>query len=233
VLVHGGSSDHTRFTPSLAALSARYTVYAMDRRGRGASGDGPEYSLAREAEDILAVIATAGDSVFLLGHSYGGICALEAAMRSSRVRKLVLYEPPIAAPPNDRIDDYEALLAAGRNEEMLNRFLRDNARLPDAEIEALRRLPTWSARVAAAPTIPRELRVVQAYEPDLGRLAALGIPTLLLVGSDSPRFQQEGSALLDRTIPDSRVVILRGQQHSAMMTAPELFTAAVAAFLRD
>ena len=40
LLVHGTSSDRTRWLPVMKALEARRTVYAMDRRGRGASGDG-------------------------------------------------------------------------------------------------------------------------------------------------------------------------------------------------
>jgi pimeloyl-ACP methyl ester carboxylesterase len=233
VLVHGASSDHTRFAPALKALSEHFTVYAMDRRGRGSSLDSQDYALAREYEDILAVVDVAPDPVFLLGHSYGGICALEAALRTSRVRKLILYEPPVAAPQNDSISDYEALLAEGRNEEMLERFLRENARLPESEIEMLRRLPTWSSRVAAARTIPRELRVVQSYELDMQRLATLEIPTLLLVGGDSPQFQQDGAEQLHKAIPGSRVVALPGQQHSAMMTAPGLFVEEVRSFLEE
>jgi pimeloyl-ACP methyl ester carboxylesterase len=232
VLVHGTSSDHTRFALTFDGLSRYFTVYAMDRRGRGSSEDGPDYSLMSEAEDVLAVVAVAGDPVFLLGHSYGGICALEAALRTTRIQKLILYEPPVAAPGHN-ILEYEALLAAGRSEDILERFLREISRLPEAEIERLRQLPTWSARVAAACTIPRELRVVQNYGIDPARLATLRIPTLLLLGSDSPQYQQDGTAQLHQAIDASRVIILQGQQHSAMMTAPELFNREVTSFLNE
>jgi pimeloyl-ACP methyl ester carboxylesterase len=39
ILVHGGTADHTRWAPILPALEEHFTVYAMDRRGRGSSGD--------------------------------------------------------------------------------------------------------------------------------------------------------------------------------------------------
>ena len=64
----------------------------MDRRGR--SGDAEEYSLKKELDDVKAVLDMAGPDSYLLGHSYGAVCALEAAKRFS-VSKLVLYEPPI------------------------------------------------------------------------------------------------------------------------------------------
>ena len=57
VLVHGTAADHSRWAPVLPALAARFTVLAVDRRGRGASGDARDYALEREAEDVAAVIA--------------------------------------------------------------------------------------------------------------------------------------------------------------------------------
>ena len=56
VLVHGAVADHTRWRPLLPYLEAHATVHAMDRRGRGASGDAPVYDLAREFEDVAAVV---------------------------------------------------------------------------------------------------------------------------------------------------------------------------------
>src|SRR5687767_12504745 len=95
LLVHGTTADHSRWTPLLPALEARFTVHAMDRRGRGESGDAADYSLVREFEDVAAVVDAIGGPVNLLGHSYGALCSLEAALRTSNLRKLILYEPPI------------------------------------------------------------------------------------------------------------------------------------------
>jgi pimeloyl-ACP methyl ester carboxylesterase len=54
VLVHGTTADHSRWTPLLAALERHFTVYAMDRRGQGESGDAEPYALEREFEDVAA-----------------------------------------------------------------------------------------------------------------------------------------------------------------------------------
>ena len=78
VLVHGTPADHTRWQPMLPHLEPHVTVHAIDRRGRGASGDGPEYRLEREYEDVAAVVdavAPAGTRVDVYGHSHGGIVA--------------------------------------------------------------------------------------------------------------------------------------------------------------
>ncbi|MBD0283128.1 MAG: alpha/beta fold hydrolase, partial [Thermoleophilaceae bacterium] len=103
VLVHGAAADHSRWAPVLPALAERFTVLAVDRRGRGGSGDADAYALEREFEDLAAVVEWAGEGVNVLGHSYGGVCALEAALRTDRIRKLVLYEPPmgfLVSPPH-------------------------------------------------------------------------------------------------------------------------------------
>jgi pimeloyl-ACP methyl ester carboxylesterase len=126
VLVHGAPADHTRWRPLLPYLESHATVHAMDRRGRGASGDAPDYHLAREFEDVAAVVdavaEASGSAVDVYGHSFGGLCAFGGATLNSSIRRLVLYEgwPPVnpdawALPPGigPRVD---ALLADGDGE---------------------------------------------------------------------------------------------------------------------
>src|SRR5258708_32860125 len=54
VIVHGGTGDRSRWTPLFPLFASRFRICAMDRRGHGASGDSPHYSLQREAEDVAA-----------------------------------------------------------------------------------------------------------------------------------------------------------------------------------
>jgi pimeloyl-ACP methyl ester carboxylesterase len=95
VLVHGTAADHSRWRPVIPALEESFTVYAIDRRGRGGSGDAEDYSVEKEFEDVAAVVDSLGEPVNLLGHSYGGLLALEAALLTRNVRKLVLYDSRI------------------------------------------------------------------------------------------------------------------------------------------
>ena len=90
VLVHGAAADHARWAPVLPAFEERFTVIAIDRRGRGESGDGAGYAIEREYEDVAAVADWAGPGTCLLGHSYGGVCALEAALVSGSVGRLMV-----------------------------------------------------------------------------------------------------------------------------------------------
>src|ERR671915_1723814 len=148
VLVHGAAADHGRWSPVLPALEERFTVYAIDRRGRGGSGDADGYTMEREAEDIASVVDSIGDSVNLLGHSYGALLALEADLLTRNVRKLVLYDPGIEVAgqeiyPHEVIDRLEALLEAGDRNGVVATTMREVAGLPHEVVEHMRSQPVW------------------------------------------------------------------------------------------
>lgn len=240
VLVHGMASNHARW--ELFDVRPRFaeqtTVYAMDRRGHGESGDTEEYALEREFEDVAAVVDAIDDPVHLLGHSHGGLCALEAALRTDTLCSLVVYEPagPWELPhlySEKRYEELAALVEAGENERALLLFLREVIGLPESQIDALRAAPNWSSRVDEAPTLPREYRAPVLYEFEPERFANVSTPTLLLVGGESPQWIKDATDVIDETLPNSRISILEGQEHLAMNTAPDLFIDEVLAFVRE
>jgi pimeloyl-ACP methyl ester carboxylesterase len=234
VLVHGTTADHTRWSRVVPLFETHFTIHAMDRRGRGASGDAERYSLEQEGADVAAVVESLDEPVTLLGHSYGGLCALEAATRTSRLRRLVLYEPPlptgveiVPAATRERI---EAHLARGEREAALLTFFREVVHAPEPQIAMLRAHPAWPGRLAAAHTLAREMRVEEDYRFDLGRLRDVPCPTLFLLGGDSPPFLQEATRRLHAALPGSRIQAMPGQQHIAMDTIPEAFVEFVRQF---
>ncbi len=242
VLAAGTGAANPRAWPAVAALGARFTVCALDRRGHGASGDGADYSLEREAEDVAAVVdaAAAVDAgaagASLLGHSFGALVALEAALLTRNVRKLILYEPafalgggPLYAP--GMIARHEALLAAGDREGVLALHYGELAGLSPEEMDALRAGPAWPERLRAAHTVPREMRAEEGYRFDPRRFGTLPVPTLLLTGEKSSDLLAVPTRALHAALPNSRLAVLPGQQHIAMYTAPELFARAVIDFL--
>jgi pimeloyl-ACP methyl ester carboxylesterase len=240
VLVHGTSADHTRWAPVLPALNQHFTVYAVDRRGRGGSGDAAGYSVAREFEDIAALCNAIGGPVNLLGHSYGGLCSLGAATHVHHLRRLILYEPPIPAGidnvyPPDALRTMQDMLAAGDRDGVVSTFMSEIVRMPPHELELLRSAPAWQGRLAAAHTILREIDTTNsgAYRFDPNNYRSFYTPTLLLLGGDSPAFLRAAIGALDTGLPNSRVVVMPGQQHTAMNTAPDLFVSDVVQFLTE
>ena len=196
----------------------------MDRRGRGASGDGPAYSVEREFEDVAAVVdsiaETSGSPVDVYGHSYGGECAFGAALLTSNIGRLVLYEgwPPVTPQklvfPRDVEERLDALVAAGENEAALETFMRDIVKVSEEELAAIRAQPSWPARVAAAPTITREIRAFFGDRFDPARAASIAVPVLILAGADTPVEIKDDPEAVAAALPDARLVVDRGSAAS-------------------
>jgi pimeloyl-ACP methyl ester carboxylesterase len=234
--VHGTSADHTRWAPVVPALEQHFTVYACDRRGRGASGDAADYAMEREFEDVAAIVDGIGGPVDLMGHSYGAICSLEASLLTSNVRRLALYEPPIPAgapiyPPSMH-DRLGALLAKGDREGVVATFWAEVVRAPPEQLALLRSLPAWQGRVAAAHTIVRELLAHDGYVFQPEKFTAMTTPTLLLVGGSSPPFFRAAIDRVSSALPQAYLVVMPDQQHAAMDTGTAAFVDLVLAFLR-
>ncbi len=241
VLIHGGAAgDHTRWELAgvRAALAQHMTVYAVDRRGRGESGDGAKYAMELEYDDVVAVVDAISEPVILLGHSSGALFAMEAALRTDSIRKLILYEPVFAIGDYEPyseplIAEMEALLSEGKNEEALILFMQDAVNLTPEEIDALREGPSWQRRLRAVHTIPREERTEGEYRFDAARFRDMTTPTLLLVGDQSlPPFVQATEAV-NEALPNSRIFTFEGHGHVAMLTATESFIEVVLAFARE
>jgi pimeloyl-ACP methyl ester carboxylesterase len=225
LLIHGSGAFRKSWVRVAPRLQARFHTYAMDRRGHGESTDGPNYSLAREAEDIVQVVETLPQPVFVLGHSYGAIVTLEALRLTHKVSRAVIYEPPVPVPdgiPRTSPDTICARLAGGDNEGALLAFFKDYVRLPPPLIEGLFHDPSWAVRVKLAPTLCRESTVVSTYAFAPGRFAGVTTPPLFLLGGGSPPQMATSVRTVASALPHSRLHILPGQQHDAMFTAPDL-----------
>jgi pimeloyl-ACP methyl ester carboxylesterase len=240
VLVHGATADHTAWRTSGPLLATTHTLYALDRRGRGASGDTLPYAVAREYEDVAAVVdavaAETGGPVDLIGHSYGGRVGLGAALLTPNLRRLVVYEGAPAPAARSFLGRavmarLEALALAGDREGLLADFMTTVVGMTPAELAAFRDSPTWPRRAEAAPTIIREMRAEATEEAGPERYAEIRIPVLQLIGSDSPAIFTEGTWALDTLLRDGHVVVLPGQKHAAHHADPVRFVAEVRRFL--
>jgi len=236
VMVHGSIQDHTVSAAFVAELRADYTTYAMDRRGFGASGDGPSYSLEREFADVAAVIdevaARSGSRVALWGHSFGASCAMGAAALTASVSHLLLYEPSLGLPyPAGWIDEVERLVATGDLESAIVMVLRDLLEFTDEQIEQRRAEPEWAGRVATAPTVAREARAEQEWTYAGNPMDRIIAPTLLLSGSESPPDIKQATAAARAAIPGARVRMLAGHAHIAHRTDPAMVAGIVREFV--
>jgi pimeloyl-ACP methyl ester carboxylesterase len=239
VFVHGSTSDHdTAFRFVIPMLEKYFTIHAMDRRGRGGSGDGPEYSFERELEDVVAVVESAGEEVNLFGHGFGALLALEASLRTPAVRKLCIYEGGITTSrstiyPPGTVERMEQFLEDGNRDAVVFTFMTEIIRMSTDDLGVLRSQPRWLERLKNAHTIPRELHADRDYRFDPARFAGFEVPTLVIVGEFSPESDHVDALVLEKSLPNARVEELPGAGHAATHTAPEMFAGVVGDFFYD
>jgi pimeloyl-ACP methyl ester carboxylesterase len=230
LLIHGALLNGAiSWGAVLPKLAEHFTVYAMDRRGRAPSGDAKEYSIAKEADDIAAVVEAIGGQVILLAHSYGALATLEALDRLKTVSHLILYEPPVVLQPGDPAiaAKLDRALETDNREELVTTFLRDQIRVPPDRIPMMKASPIWPIVLRIAPTLPRETRTVNTYSASRERLAQWTTPTTVLLGSVTVGLLKDAAFFLHDAIPGCRLVILEGQGHGAMLDAPDFFAAKI------
>ena len=238
--VHGGTADRSRWAPVVGPLSERFTLYLLDRRGRGASqseSEGP-YALEREAEDVACVVEAIGEPVLCLGHSYGALVCMEALLLTNRIAKALLYEPPFDTPGHtvtqgesgDFFDRFSALLRNGEREAALELFYTEVIGIDPAPIRVL---PVWQARLAAVHTLEREGRIGLQYRCEPERYASLQVPIRFLLGECSPPAFKASSAAAVAAIPGSKLVVLPEQGHTMIDADPRGFVTQVLQFFES
>jgi pimeloyl-ACP methyl ester carboxylesterase len=240
ILVHGASADHTTFRVVGPLLAPSFTVHAVDRRGRGASGDGAGYAIEREFDDVATVAelvaAETGTPADVAGHSYGGRCALGAGLRTDTIRRIVSYEgaptPPGSSyhPPGVETRLRERL-AAGDRDGALATFLREVVGMNEADLAAYQADPVWPLRAAAAGTVLRELEAEADPAASLEALGRVKQPVLQLLGGESLAVFRDATLALDKRLADGRVVVIDGARHAAHHTHPAAVVEAIQDFL--
>lgn len=225
ILVAGATQyraiDRTR-TPSLQKQLARqFTVINYDRRGRGDSSDTWPYAVAREIEDIAALISANGGEARIFGMSSGAVLAMEAAAAMPRVIKsLALYEPPIdpdasVAHYRDEHRTMATLAAEGRASDMMSRFLLGVGMSEDV-LKGFQDDPIWPIYAAAGLTLEHDYRVLadaRASDAPPERWQNAIMPVLVLDGDKSLPFMAAGADWVASTLHNVERVTLADQGH--------------------
>jgi pimeloyl-ACP methyl ester carboxylesterase len=176
-----------RVRPGRRLVLSLHRDHLRPARPRG-SGDAQAYAVQREIEDIIALIANFGDSAMVFGESSGAVLALEAALAGAPITRLALYEPPFIVDserepmPADLPDRLDALIAAGRRDDVLELFMTVAAGMPPEAVQETRSSTMWPVLDKVAHTIAYDGRVMgdtQSGNPEtLQRFAPVSIPTL-------------------------------------------------------
>ena len=230
ILFGGAMRSAVDYMPLGEAMAERTRVHVVDRRGRGCSGPlGPNYTIDREREDLLAVqAATGARSVF--GHSYGGLVVLRAAARTDVFDRIAVYEPGVSLGGSIRTDwlpRYQQYLDHSDTRGAFAYFVQQSGHAP----KAVTHLPLWYLRCVMRlvvrgeqwerfePLLPANLlehQEVAACDGAVDEYAAIQARVLLLAGSRSP--SSSGRQLVDalrNLIPCATTSVLDGLDHNA------------------
>ncbi len=232
--VHGTADDRIGFDRVAPLLADRFTVFAMDRRGRGLSGDNPRYHLTREYEDVeamaSAIAAVRGEPVDVFSHSYGSLCVIGAARQCEALGRLLFYEPPPGTPSN-LVGRMVALTEAGDLEGVMRVQFCELQQLPVAAFDKLKADPVrWARYLDFAGTIAREFVNARRMRINAEEFRTYPHRVRFLVGAVTfpPLAQYTDRALL--AFPHADKKILPGQAHAAMRVAPELVAQEIGEF---
>jgi pimeloyl-ACP methyl ester carboxylesterase len=240
IVVGGATCDRTITRPLAEQLAQHFTVINYDRRGRGDSSDTAPYAVEREIEDLAALIAEAGGTASVYGHSSGAALALHAAAHGLPISKLVLHEPPYVPDGEEErrisreyAEKLKTILAEGRRGDAVELFMT-TVGTPQEMVDRMRSEPWWARMEAIAPTLAYDSEVMGdsrrggTIPVDLvGRVTP---PTLVLVGGASPAWMIDVGRQVADAMPNGRHSVLEDQEH---VVPPELLAPVLAEFFAD
>lgn len=212
VLVMGAFNDRKTGSALAAALATHFTVICYDRRGRGDSGDGAEYSVQREVEDLDALIRATSGNAAVFGYSSGAALALAAAANGVPITRLALFELPPAQPP-EHARELAALIAQGRRGDAVEYFQRRVVGIPEEVVVGLRHAPFRPALEAMAHTVVYDATVTSRDHLTAELFARVRPPTLAIAGSASPPVMREVAETLAPSLPNGRALVVEGATH--------------------
>jgi pimeloyl-ACP methyl ester carboxylesterase len=201
-------------------LAKHFTVIDYDRRGRGESGDQARYEVAREVEDLAALVqGAAGGPCYVFAQSSGAALALWAAAAGVPMKALVAYEPPymIGVPKDHPTATYQArvtaLIAAGRRDDALTLFMV-TVGLPRFAVALMRLFPFWKDMRSTAHTLPYDAAVMGDFALPAERLASIKVPVVAVAGEKTAPMLKRAVREAARVIPGAQERVAPGMGHA-------------------
>jgi pimeloyl-ACP methyl ester carboxylesterase len=223
LIIHPGFDDGRSWAKVAARLRGRFRVVRIVRRQYRL--DLPAlcpYSIDREVEAVLALALAIGEPMVMVGHSSGGVVALEALAASpSTFAGAVIFEAPVAIGPPTRGAAHtraEAAVAAGKPGKAMQIFVRDIVGEPASSAWLLRLLMAFIPKLRALA--PRQISDLDGVGQRLDTYARIKTPTMLLRAERSPAHLGERLEALAAVIPHAQTAVLVGRDHTAHLKAP-------------
>jgi pimeloyl-ACP methyl ester carboxylesterase len=224
----------------LPYLTDRFTCHLPSMRCRGLSGDHPDLSIPRLAEDVITYVDSIGEPTGLVGWSLGASLALLAAAQSSVAVAIAPFEPAMMNLMDEREEAVMGGAVASMGEQAQAGDLKAAVRaflgwpFTEAEIAMADRAGYTDAAGRYAPSLLEFFRqATESDSPEVDEaavLAAISVPVLALKGSDTRPFFADSVRYVGDHAPDARVHDIPGAAHAAPMTHPDALAEALTEF---
>jgi pimeloyl-ACP methyl ester carboxylesterase len=246
VMLNGGTADMSVFSSHSKQLSADYKVIRMEQFNVQYATEGrtlpKTYSVQMESEAIKATLDSLNITkpIVLVGHSYGGLIALDFALHHPNyIRSLILIEPPVFAMANAKkvvpegMKEMQTLLRklpprANITEDMIKEF---RCELMNCDSFDIRKHPLWQTWVQQKNRL-RGLAVVNQYKVDFKNLRRFQKPVLIVTGTQTVLFHKKIDELLTAEFPLAKTASIPGG-HTAINNYLTEFVDLLKHFLGD
>lgn len=246
VLAHCSGGSHKMWAPLAAALSNRYRVLAPDLLGYGRSEPWPVNARLHPWSDLGALLSLADladEPIHIVGHSYGGTVALEAArVLGTRVKSLTLIEPVAfhLLRLTGRMREWQEIMKVGQRMISALRLRRDRGAAQVYMKYWVGRLRWWAMRPSARRRVVQtvgkvgaEFEVISHLSRSVGDYRSINMPTRLIAGHRTPPAARAIVDELAHILPDAHVRVLARAGHMSPITHPADVTKLVAEHIDD
>ena len=238
ILLHGPLSSSQNFMKLGLELSKKFTVYILDRRGRGLSGPfGNNYGLEKEVEDLDALITKTG-AEFFFGDSTGAIILLESTLILPQVHKIALHEPLVYVNESDMdkfntaVRNFDKKISEGKNADALLNI----SDFIDNQPSLIYKLPNSLKKVIfniilkiedllvkrdnvkikdILSSLKYDAQLVNETKGKLDSFKDISAEVLLLCGSKLSDIVKDSVNTLDEILPNVNLVELKGLNHNS------------------
>jgi pimeloyl-ACP methyl ester carboxylesterase len=245
LLVHGTGLSSRYWSPLAVQLAETRRAVTVDLLGYGdtdAWTGGDTFHFARDRDVVIAALEAQGAPAHVIGHSYGGLLLLQAALaRPDLVRSLALYEPVafgvlhsaghevgLADLARVNADGLMEDLENGGGEAWLRRFVGywNGPGAFDAMTE-----PARAALLTVGRKAFLEVRSNLFDRTAHTDYAKIAVPTLLVHGAESPIAAKATVEILAAALPCAKLYVLEGAGHLGPFTHGDAFAGEILAFL--
>ena len=239
ILIHNGISSGSQWRAMTTYLEDSWRLLAIDLYDRGGSDPWPEHraqSLDDDAALVIALVDEVGPA-HLVGHSYGGAVAVQAALAAEpSFTSLVLLEPQLypllmEGGEADLLADKQALsegfldpIDEGRKAEGWQFFV-DHFNGPG----------TWQGLsdakrqefIAMSASARRKYDAMYGCPTRRADLGGISLPTFVLWGGETAAYDVRLCQIVLESIPQSRGEVIPGAAHMSPLSHPEAVAAAL------